>query len=861
MATRERRHPVAGGSRRASARLLVFEGALALALCALVAPWLPRPWPGPWAVVAGLGLAAGFLAVEDLDIKLDLGASSHATTLNELPFALGALTTDPRVVVVARLLASVAHGGLVRRQPPLKLVFNVLQHAATVAAGLGLVGVLGHGTRGPLGLAVLIGACCLLAAGSLLAVLTAIRLSTGTGALAELPGLLPAALLGATLCGLVGFFADWLASSAAWTVAPLVLLGGGMGLTYAGHVRLRERHNRLTTLTEFMTGLPAATAESTSVEALLARLRELFNAEQAGLLVLEDDGSFTDHVLDDEGQRSVTTTGAAANDWILGRALAGAAPMLLPRSSHDPATVAWLRRREVQDALVSPFPPETGLRGAVVVAGRRSTYGSFTVDDLRVLEGVTRHAAVSFQAGGLVRQLLHDSQHDALTGLPNRGTFRHHVDATLAAGGRAAVLLMDLDRFKEVNDTLGHQAGDLLLQEVARRLQDALPAPAVLARLGGDEFGVLLPGAAEASAAGVAEHLREVLSAPVVVDWLTTSVGASIGIAVAPEHGTGSSLLQRRADLAMYEAKRTTGVRIWSDALDDHGAERLAMLADLRRAVAAGQLEVHFQPQAAMNGDVVGLEALVRWPHPTRGWVSPEVFVPLAETSELLPAVTGFVLDRALQAARTLGLGGHSIGVAVNLSARDLLDDTLPARVSAALARYEVSPDLLTLEITENTVMEQRERCVATLRRLRALGVRLSVDDFGTGYSSLAYLRTLPVHEVKVDRSFVRELSVSAADQAIVAAVVQMARGLDLVVVAEGVEDAAAWNLLRGYGCDRIQGWHLARAMPLRDLQDWLRHWQTSNRLGIEMEQRPVTGHLTVVPPVPPEPRAQGGQG
>jgi EAL domain-containing protein (putative c-di-GMP-specific phosphodiesterase class I) len=336
---------------------------------------------------------------------------------------------------------------------------------------------------------------------------------------------------------------------------------------------------------------------------------------------------------------------------------------------------------------------------------------------------------------------------------------------------------------------------------------------------------VVLAGAAdEERAVHVGRRVLRALEHPVALDGMEVEVGGSVGIALAPAHASDTAALLKRADLAMYSAKASTsGIRVYEPELDTTNPRRLTLVAELRTALQSGQLEVHVQPQARLSdGAVVSGEALVRWLHPERGLVTPDEFIPVAERSGLIAPLTSRVLELSVRAIADWRAAGHDLGLAVNLSTRSLHDADLVEEVTRLLGRYDVPADRLTLEVTEGSVMADPARATALLHQLRDLGVRLSVDDFGTGYSSLSYLKRLPVHEVKIDRSFVANLGERADDVAIVRAIVDLGRHLGLEVVAEGVEDQETWDLLASMGCHLVQGWHLARAMPADDLVPWL---------------------------------------
>jgi diguanylate cyclase len=394
-------------------------------------------------------------------------------------------------------------------------------------------------------------------------------------------------------------------------------------------------------------------------------------------------------------------------------------------------------------------------------------------------------------------------------------------------------MLLDLDRFKEVNDTLGHESGDLLLQGIATRLVDLLGEQGTICRLGGDEFAILLPTLSEVGEVGdVAGRVLEALQQPFNVGEMKLEVGGSIGVALAPVDGVTSTQLLQRADVAMYAAKdNRTGWELYSREHDRYSPRRLSLAADLRHAVERGQLALHYQPKAELGtGRVSGVEALLRWNHPDYGFIPPDEFIPIAEHTGLIRPLTTWVLTEAVRQTRTWHDRGSALSVAVNLSVRSLMDGALPDEVVEALARAELAASSLILEITESTIMADPNRAIETLTRLSEHGVSLAIDDFGTGYSSLAYLKKLPVNEVKVDKSFVMNMATDQDDAVIVRSTVDLARNLGLRVVAEGVEDESSWDHLRTLGCDAVQGYYLARPMPAVQVLTWLENYQLTRR-------------------------------
>ncbi|MGH2377075.1 MAG: putative bifunctional diguanylate cyclase/phosphodiesterase [Candidatus Limnocylindria bacterium] len=428
---------------------------------------------------------------------------------------------------------------------------------------------------------------------------------------------------------------------------------------------------------------------------------------------------------------------------------------------------------------------------------------------------------------------LKDAEHlalyDTLTDLPNRVLFNDRVRQALAVSHRdgtgVALLLMDLDHFKEVNDTFGHHIGDLLLREVGPHLRSELRAGDTLARLGGDEFGVLLPATTPAMAAAVAGRLLRAVERPFVIEDQPLTIGASIGIASAPEHGRDAETLLRRADVAMYVAKRGSGSYVaYAEDQDEGHADRLGLMAELTAAIDRDELVVLYQPQIdAQSGRVVAAEALLRWQHPTRGMLAPGEFIPLAERSALITRLTVKVIATAVRDARAWRAEGQDLRIAVNISARSLFDSRLVDCVRETLAREGLAGERLILEITESALMADQDRAIATIRGLRELGVGISIDDYGTGYSSIAYLRRLAADEVKIDRSFVSAMWSDSNAEAIVRATLDLAHMLGFEVVAEGVEEARTRRHLTALGIDRLQGYGIARPMEAGLVVAWVR--------------------------------------
>jgi diguanylate cyclase (GGDEF)-like protein len=406
-----------------------------------------------------------------------------------------------------------------------------------------------------------------------------------------------------------------------------------------------------------------------------------------------------------------------------------------------------------------------------------------------------------------------------------------HALITLEQHGSLAVLLADLDRFKEINDTLGHHNGDLLLNEVARRLRKALDSDVTVARFSGDEFALLLPRIDSVEdAAATAQQVLDILQESFALADVEINVNASIGIAVHPLHGENANKLIQRADVAMYVAKEShSGFEVYSTDRDGYSPARLALASELRQAIENEDLLVHYQPKVDIKTRrVVGVEALVRWIHPEHGFMPPDEFIPLAEHTGLIQPLTKLVLRSALRQCREWQKEGLDLDVAVNLSVRSLLDLQLPESVSALLREFSVEPTRLVLEITESSIMADPIRAADVVDRLSGLGIGLAIDDFGTGYSSLSYLKRLPVSEIKIDKSFVMSMTSQDNDAVIVRSTVDLGRNLGLRVVAEGVETIEMFNELESLGCDIAQGYLLSRPLPAAELTAWAKDWRSA---------------------------------
>jgi diguanylate cyclase (GGDEF)-like protein len=452
---------------------------------------------------------------------------------------------------------------------------------------------------------------------------------------------------------------------------------------------------------------------------------------------------------------------------------------------------------------------------------------TFRTADVQVLETIAAHAAVAVENSRLVERLRYDAYHDRLTALPNRRRITDALSESVkvrAPGEVVAVLLFDVDGLRDVNESMGHSAGDKLLAEVAQRLRAIAGPGALVGRIGGDEFVVTLRAESTEATVHLATEMREQLRSPMVVGTLTLDVDTAVGVAVHPDHGDDPEALLRRAELAANAAKVVPyGVQLFHPALESRAVRRLGLAGDLRRALENGELEVYYQPKVTIRDrHLVGVECLARWSHPAHGEVAPEDFIAVAEHTGQLSRLTEVILTEGLRRCREWSAAERPLAIAVNLSARTLLDPGFPNSVHQLLKEYRVPPGQVTFEISEPGMLGDIERTLPVLYQLRDLGVRLSVDDFGTGASSLSYLRQLPVDEVKIDDSFVQGMATDSGDLAIVRAVIGLSREFRLTVVAEGVESERTLDLLEEMGCELGQGYLFSRPLPYERLEAWL---------------------------------------
>ncbi|HEX5267892.1 MAG TPA: EAL domain-containing protein, partial [Acidimicrobiales bacterium] len=771
-AVRHRRR--VGGEGRAWLLILVMMGVTAGAIAAMpVGPGgLARSVHIPW-----WAIALACLATDMAQVHFHFREQSQAVHLSEVPLMVGLAFCSPVGLVVARVVSTFVSHGIRDRQPLVKLTFNMTDRALTTAVAVavahGLIG--GEPPISPRGWLALIAAAAVTRVIGDAFIFAVIWLTAGRPSgwmLKELALAAPAVLVTGAALALVCVTVLWVNVWAVWTILLLVAVAG---VVHVVHHRLRRRYSNLVRLYDF-TGHVAAVRPSVElVEQVLDQCRTILRASHASLLLADGD-SFQRTFMNQSwssSERSARPGGLEAIALSVGRAL------LAPRNAKDEVGRA-LAADGFHDALVAPVIGDDGVAGVLLVADRLADMDPFDDSELMLFEALAQAAGVALRRGQLVEELRseviakqHQAYHDPLTGLPNRAFFAQRLgEATVSrsAGERLAVFLMDLDEFKEINDTLGHDVGDAVLVAVGARLARTVGDAAFVTRLGGDEFAILVPREPEEGFLPLARMMAEVVQEPLAIEDMVLQLRTSIGLAVCPDHGEKPSLLLQRADVAMYSAKSShADVAEYSADKDHHSTRRLGLVGDLRQALASDALDLYYQPKADLTtGLVYGVEALLRWNHPVHGMVPPDEFIPMAEHSGLIGPVTSWVLRRALTQQAAWTARGLELTVAVNISARSLLQPELVEEVSRLLRETGVPPRQLTLEITESTVMVDLVRSVVVLEQLSDMGVRLSVDDFGTGYSSLSRLTKLPVDEVKIDKSLVFNMLRDAGDLAVV---------------------------------------------------------------------------------------------
>lgn len=774
------------------------------------------------ALVLFVALTAAQLPV----LRFVVRRQTLTVTISEIPLVLAFYYLPPLIVVLVATAAAVVVQ-VRRRLGPAKFAFNVARSAAaTSLAGLVLLALppvrgVGPGTWG-----ILFAAVSTVTLVTFAAVVGVITLLQGWQAGLEIVKTSMASLLAAAVSMTVGLIILIAMATTTWSVLLLGALALAMAAVYRTYAQFLRQHRTLADIYDLTRAMASSGQDSTLPDVLLGRVRALMQAEYATLW-LPQHGRHPEvlltAMLDRPGLLDFSKIPAALRERAVEQRRAIAVG---PRLDGERDELAVLREAAAKDAIIVPLRSGPAVIGTLEVANRLGGPNFFTPEDVPVLETVAAHAGVALENARLVDRLRHDAYHDTLTKLPNRRRITGALDEAVrirAPGEVVAVLLFDVGGLRQVNESLGHAAGDQVLAEVAERLRASAPSSALVGRAGGDEFLVTLRLENAEAALALAARLREEIRAEMVFDPLTLDVDTAVGVVVHPDHGSDAATLLQRVDLAATAAKSVPGnVQLFNPALESRSLRRLGLAGDLRRALDDGELEIYFQPKVTLRDRrLVGVECLTRWEHPTHGEVSPEDFVAVAEHTGQLGRLTEVVLREGLRRSRDWAHAEQPLAVAVNLAARTLTDPCFPDRVRELLDEYGVPPQRLTFEIREAAVLDGTDRPIPALRRLRDLGVRLSVDDFGAGSSSLAYLRRLPVHEVKVDRSFVQGMATDPGDLAIVNAVVTLSQQFGLTVVAEGVESELTLELLQDIGCEIGQGFLFSRPLPYERLEAW----------------------------------------
>ncbi|MGH3813270.1 MAG: putative bifunctional diguanylate cyclase/phosphodiesterase [Pseudonocardiaceae bacterium] len=784
-------------------------------------------------LLGGLALAAGFGVARSLAIEVDVRRDTARITPTEIPLVIGLLFL-PGPVVLAAYVGVVVIARLLRRDSWSKLLFNASYATLTVAVTDLLASLVIEPTWPgvPQWGAVLAGFVIAHALTSCLTWAFVVLLDR------RRPGESARPVMHVYLTGLLnaglGLAAAEMVLTVPWGPLLVGLLTVTVAAVYRAYYGLLRDQRDLGVLNDLSLRVAVAgqgeddswpEPDEDGWSTAMELAREQLNATRVVL-----------HWIPGEGGPHTVVAGRPLPRALSQSDIAAVAPAdrqtgtgqvrRLVGSNPDPVVIFALIAREASEILVVPLRGAEQLLGIIEVHDRQSRVRGFGKADVRLVETLASHLTTALDNRRLLAQLRHDAYHDSLTNLRSRLGFREAATEVLRRDSTpCAVIVIDLELLSEVNDALGHVWGDRVVVGAGERLRRTLPDQALTARLEGDTFAALLVDVGSARAEQVAEQVQVALSKPYPVDKLAVECTAVVGVALTGIEPTrDADILLQRADMALRAARfADETVRCYVPSMGQLLLRRFHLVTQFRQALDSGQFDVHFQPQLALpTRQVIGVEALVRWHHPEFGMLDPQEFVTIVEATGLIDPLTDFVLDRSLQQCRSWLDRGLSLSVAVNLSVRNLADTAFPRRVAGALERHQVPPELLSLELTESAVMSDPERGLPVLRGLHGLGVRIAVDDFGTGYSSLAYLRRLPVDEVKIDKSFVFGLASDLCDLAVVRAIVELGHSLGLIVVAEGVEQDATRHQLMEMGCDVAQGFLISRPLAADRFDAWL---------------------------------------
>ncbi len=765
-------------------------------------------------------LTAGFALAEFSVFRFIFRRESLAFSLSEIPLALSLVYLAPGAAMTARVVGAMAVILIIRRPPAYKVAFNtgmlLFEVAVAVLVFQGIVDLWGNGGSHYVVAAIV----SLIVCGVVSSIIVSLAISQFEGnLLSRIASELRVAwwlfLVNSTLAGMVLA----LALISPYLVLVALIPVGLLWFIIKAYGALDQRLRDLDAVHGFTGQVGRSLDPDEIMRAAALETAEVLRTDGTAVIVFDERNGATLKVHGVLGLQ--LPTDADDPSW---RALINSErAVLVPRADLGAMRPADSR---ITEMMVAPMRDESGVMGMLVVAGRTGASRRFQADDLVRLQNLTEQLAVSLRKGMLHQRIEREARLDGLTGLPNRVSFEKSLESTAAnrlQGQMLFVVMLDLDRFKEVNDTLGHHAGDQLLIEAAERMRILLAPGDVLARLAGDEFAIVGQRRTRDEMLEFAWACVRDVGRPITLDGLEIVVTASAGLAVVDEDVEEGAPL-RYADIAMFNAKtQRLGVEVYRDEIDRRTPARLSMLGDLRSAIEDEQLHMHLQPKLDLNtGMVVGAEALVRWTHPVRGIVPPTQFVRVAEDTGLIKQLTDLMLHSGISTLRDIHARGYHLGLSVNLSTHDLLDRRLADRVQQHLSMNGVDPSMLTLEITESSLLIDAPRARATINELHEVGVSLSIDDFGTGYSSLSYLRRLPVGELKIDQSFVANVLIDEQDEVIVRSTIDLGHNLGLVVVAEGVENNEVLERLRALGCDVAQGYCISRPLAPGQFLSWL---------------------------------------
>jgi diguanylate cyclase (GGDEF)-like protein len=800
---------------------------LALAVTVPVALWTLLPDAGSVSIPLLLAVLVGLVAAESFTVHFEFRKQGFTWSPSEMAFVMALVAVGGPWTAVAR---AVAVGAIVVQQGSSrpKAAFNICVAVLEVCAAVAVLRVLPVGSISSPGtwLSYLVAVVAASLLGAVL-IAGAITLTQGYPGRTLWATLLVPVLLVGPVSVVVGLAVLLLVSVTPWAWLLITPLLVALGLLYRRFGAVTREGHSVERVYDFARRVEEVTPDEAGTRQIVQAVRELLNADRVAL--------WLPPYLDEEPRLVVSAENGAVwydgpgdpDDVLRRRAVASAdGPVLVSLVRADREEAAALARRGVSDLLGAAVMTAAGEPGYLEVCDRRSEVLSFGDNDRAALDSMLTHVNAAIRQQHLLAQIRYDADHDRLTGLPNRQRLAAEIDQVLSqdpVGARAGLILAALGNYTEVTDTLGHAASDELLLVTAGLLREHAPPHALLARMEGEQFAVLLPGLSLPATERAARRLREAASTRARVAGLDLEVTLTIGVAAAPVHGTDAGTLMQRADVALLAASASGGVASYHPVLDQQSLRRLQLGTELENAMADGQITVVFQPIIdARTSDIVSVETLVRWAHPRYGPIAPDDFIHLAEQIGRIGAVTDHVLDLALARCRRWLDQGIALSVAVNLSAHCLTEPDLVARIRRSLQRHGVPGELLTLELTEGSVVDDSVRDSSVLGDLHALGLRLSMDDFGTGYSSLSQLRQLPIDEVKIDKSFVLGMSTSQGESFIARSIIELAHNLGLRVVAEGVEDELTRNLLAEMGCDKLQGFLVSRPLPDDRLESWL---------------------------------------